>query len=149
MIVDQLANARLYAGLSPRIAAALDYLCSQDLAALEVSAFALAEGLEVRVLRYDSRPHDRGVWEAHRHAIDLQYVVDGEEHVRYAPLSELEPGEYDAAKDFLRLAGEGGDLVTLGAGKFMLLWPTDGHMPCLAIGAPAAVKKVVIKIAVD
>ncbi len=149
MIVDQLVNARQYAGLSPRIAAALDYLCSEDLAALEPGAFLLGEGLQVRVLRYESRPHDKGVWEAHRRAIDLQYIVDGEEYVCYAPLSELEPGDYDAAKDFWRLGGEGGDLITLGAGKFMLLWPTDAHMPCLAVDGPAPVKKVVVKIAVD
>lgn len=149
MIVDQLANARQYAGLSPRIGAALEYLCSEDLAALEVGTYALAEGLQVRVLRYDSRPHDKGVWEAHRYAIDLQYIVEGKEYVRYAPLSELQPGDYDAGKDFWRLTGAGGDLVTLDAGKFMLLWPTDGHMPCLAIGTSAPVKKVVIKIAVD
>ena len=91
MIVDQLANARLYAGLSPRIKDALEYLCAQDLAALEVGTYPLGEGLQVRVLRYDSRPHEKGVWEAHRHAIDLQYIVEGEEYVKYAPLDTLTP----------------------------------------------------------
>jgi beta-galactosidase beta subunit len=31
----------------------------------------------------------------------------------------------------------------------MLLWPGDGHMPCLAVGEPEPIKKVVVKIAVE
>ena len=150
MIVDLLTNAHLYTGLSPRIKNALDYLCETDLAALEPGNYELDAALNVRVLRYDSRPHEKGVWEAHRRAIDLQYIVEGAELVRYAPLSQLTPGDYDAAKDFWRLSGpSAGDLVTLARGSFMLLWPTDGHMPCLAVDQPEPVKKVVVKIAVD
>lgn len=149
MIVDLLENAQLYSGLSPRIKQALDYLCETDLAALEPGSFSIGAGLNVRVLRYDSRPHDKGVWEAHRRAIDLQYMAEGAELVRCAPLAKLTPGDYDEVKDFWRLAGDTGDLVTLASGSFMLLWPTDGHMPCLAVDSPAPVKKVVVKIAID
>jgi len=60
----------------------------------------------------------------------------------------MTPGEYDEAKDFLHLSGSG-DPVTLPSGSFMLLWPADAHMPCLAVDQPAPIKKVVVKIAVD
>ena len=99
-------------------------------------------------LEYPSRTPDKGVWEAHRKFLDLQYIVEGAERIRWAPTSLLRPGVYDEAKDFWRLEGEG-DAVTVPAGSFMLLWPTDGHMPCLAVDQPAPVKKVVVKIAVE
>jgi YhcH/YjgK/YiaL family protein len=41
-----------------------------------------------------------------------------------------------------------GDYVTVGAGSFVIFFPEDAHMPCMAAGEPAKVKKVVVKVAV-
>jgi YhcH/YjgK/YiaL family protein len=149
MIVDLQANSHLYQGLSPRIDRAFAYLQQTDLSALEPGEYEI-DGKEIyaRALAYTTRLPEHGVWEAHRRYIDLQVMVQGEERICYAPLSRLTPSAYDEAKDVLRLSGEG-DAVTLPSGSFMLLWPTDGHMPCLAVHAPLPVKKVVVKIAVE
>jgi len=149
MIVDLLANSHLYRGLNSRIDRALAYLNEIDLLALEPGDYEIdGKSIYARLLTYTTRLEEQGMWEAHRLYIDLQVMVRGEERIRYAPLSRLTPGSYDEAKDFLRLSGEG-DSITLPAGSFMLLWPTDGHMPCLAVGAPAPIEKVVVKIAVE
>jgi biofilm protein TabA len=52
-----------------------------------------------------------------------------------------------ADRDFVPLAGDG-DFLTLTAGDFMLLFPEDGHMPGIAVGAPRPVTKAVFKIGV-
>jgi YhcH/YjgK/YiaL family protein len=149
MIVDLLSNSHLYAGLNPRIDRAFAYLRQTDLAALEPGDYAIdGKNIFARALTYTTRVPENGVWEAHRLYIDLQVMVQGAERICYAPLNRLAPGAYDEAKDFLRLSGEG-DSVTLPQGSFMLLWPGDGHMPCLAVGGPEPIKKVVVKIAVD
>ena len=149
MIVDLLANSHLYVGLNPRIDRAFAYLRETDLAALEPGDYEIAgKDIYARALTYTTRVPENGVWEAHRRYIDLQVMVEGAERICYAPLSRLAPGAYDEAKDFWRLSGEG-DSVTLPNGSFMLLWPTDGHMPCLAVDKPESIKKVVVKIAVD
>jgi len=149
MIVDLLANSHLYRGLSSRIDRAFAYLHETDLAALEPGDYEIdGKNIYARALTYSTRLPEQGVWEAHRRYIDLQVMVQGEERICYAPLSRLTPGAYDEAKDFLRLSGDG-DSVTLPSGSFMLLWPDDGHMPCLAVDAPGPVKKVVVKIAVE
>ena len=88
------------------------------------------------------------MWGGAPHYIDLQVMAQGAERICYAPLNRLAPGTYDEAKDFLRLSGEG-DSVTLPEGRLMLLWPGDGHMPCLAVGEPEPIKKVVVKIVVE
>jgi len=128
MIVDLLANSHLYRGLAPSIDRAFAYLRETDLAALEPGDYEIdGKNIFARALTYITRVPENGVWEAHRRYIDLQVMVLGDERVCYAPLSRLTPGAYDEAKDFLRLSGQG-DVVTLSAGSFMLLWPTDGHM---------------------
>jgi biofilm protein TabA len=149
MIVDLLANSHLYVGLNPRIDRAFAYLRETDLAALEPGDYEIdGKNIFARSLTYTTRVPEQGVWEAHRRYIDLQVMVEGAERICYAPLSRLAPDAYDETKDFLRLSGEG-DSVTLPEGSFMLLWPGDGHMPCLAVGEPEPIKKVVVKIAVD
>lgn len=149
MIVDLLANSHLYRGLSPKIDRAFAFLHETDLAALEPGDYEIdGKRIYARALTYTTRVPEKGVWEAHRSYIDLQVMVQGAERICYAPLSQLAPGAYDEAKDFWRLSGEG-DSVTLPEGSFMLLWPGDGHMPCLAVGEPEPIKKVVVKIAVE
>jgi len=149
MIVDLLANSHLSRGLSPKIDRAFVFLHETDLAALEPGDYEIdGQRIYARALTYTTRLPEKGVWEAHRLYIDLQVMVQGAERICYAPLSRLTPGAYDEAKDFWRLSGEG-DSVTLPEGSFMLLWPHDGHMPCLAVGEPEPIKKVVVKIAVE
>jgi YhcH/YjgK/YiaL family protein len=75
-------------------------------------------------------------------------MVQGTEGIGYANIHHMQQGEYDAKKDFLPLFGEG-DLVALKSGSFVLLLPEDAHMPGMAIGTPAPIRKVVVKIAVD
>jgi YhcH/YjgK/YiaL family protein len=148
MIIDILANSHLYRGLSPGIDRAFDYLHQTDLSALELGDHEIdGEKIYARVLTYTTRPMEQGVWEAHRRYLDLQVIVEGQERICYAPLNRLVHGDYTEAKDFWQLSGNGDALLLL-PGGFMLLWPTDGHMPNLATEAPAPVKKVVVKIAV-
>jgi YhcH/YjgK/YiaL family protein len=102
----------------------------------------------VLVQEYNTKLKEQGFWEAHRRYIDLQYVVQGMEGIGYANIQDLQQGEYDADKDFLPLHGEG-DLITVRSGHFVLLLPEDAHMPGMALGDSAPVKKIVIKISVE
>ncbi|MEW6219828.1 MAG: YhcH/YjgK/YiaL family protein [Thermodesulfobacteriota bacterium] len=148
MVIDGIGRAALYSGLSPWIWRGLELLQHTDLAALPEGRQAIdGELLYLAVHRYRTRPRQEGIWEAHRRYIDLQAVAWGVEAVGWAPLERLQAGEYDPARDFLPLTGDG-DFLTLAAGQFLLLFPDDGHMPGLAVAEPVEVKKVVVKIAV-
>jgi YhcH/YjgK/YiaL family protein len=149
MIADTLRNSRLYRGLSPRIDLAFDYLRETDLEGAAVGTAEIA-GTQVYAIvqEYDTLSPTQGTWEAHRRYIDLQCVIAGSERIGYAPVSRLTPGDYDPTRDVLPLAGAG-DFLTLRPGDFMLLFPQDAHMPRIAAGSPAPVRKIVIKIAVD
>jgi YhcH/YjgK/YiaL family protein len=149
MIIDRISNAHLYEHLSPRIKRAFEYLRRTDLASFSPGRYAIdGDRLYVMVSQYETKPKPQGVWESHRRYIDLQVVVQGTEQIGYSHVSCLTPGAYESERDFVALAGDG-DFLTLTAGAFMLLYPEDGHMPGIAIGAPSPIKKAVFKIAVE
>jgi biofilm protein TabA len=148
MIIDRLANSHLYETLSPRIKLAFDYLHQTDLLAIPDGKYKIdGDAIYAAVQSYSTKVKEQGKWEAHQRYIDIQYIIRGTEMIGYNHLSRLTAGEYDHAKDVVFLTGEG-NYLPLASGEFMLLYPEDAHMPCIAVDAPGAVKKVVIKIAV-
>jgi YhcH/YjgK/YiaL family protein len=149
MIIDLIRNAPLYYTLHPQFKRAFDYVNEIDIKAIPVGRHEIdAEAMYALVQKYDTKLKEEGKWEAHRRYIDLQYVVEGAEGIGYANIHHLKQDEYDSVKDFLPLQGEG-DLVTVRSGSFVLLFPEDAHMPGMAIGTPAPVKKIVLKISVE
>jgi YhcH/YjgK/YiaL family protein len=150
MIIDRLSRAGLYQGLGPRVQAAFDYLLRTDLEKLEDGKYELdGDRLFALAFRYTSKPRESGEWEAHHRYADLQYIVHGKECMGVALEGRLQEEPYDAACDCLVLTGECSDIITLHAGEFVVFWPGEAHMPNLAVDAPAAVRKVVVKIACD
>lgn len=150
MVFDQLVHADACAGLGPRIGAALRFLCSEHLADLPLGRHALdGERLFALVQDNRTRPAAELRWEAHRRYIDVQCVARGVEQIGFAPLAAMRVvQEYDAEHDIAFFEGAG-EFVTLAPGAFVMLWPHDAHMPGVACGAPADVRKIVIKVAVD
>ena len=149
MIIDRIGNAHLYYTVNAKFKRAFDYIHQIDADTIPAGKYEIdGENMYALVQQYNTKLKEQGLWEAHRRYIDLQYIVQGAEGIGYANLSHLTQGAYDPGKDFLPLHGDG-DLFTLHSGSFVLLLPEDAHMPGMAIGSPAPVKKIVIKIAVD
>ncbi len=149
MIVDRIENAQLYYSVHTKFKRAFEYVRQLDIDAIAVGKYEIdGESIFALVQHYNTKLQEQGSWEAHRRYIDLQYVAQGVEAFGYANIHRLQQGEYDTAKDFLPLEGEG-DFVTVSGGSFALVFPQDAHMPSMAIGAPSFVKKIVVKIAVE
>jgi len=146
MIIDQLKNASFYSGMHKGLATAFRYLKSTDLSRVSPGRYEI-EGSNVYVLvqEYETKSKEKGRWEAHRLYMDVQYVFQGGELFGYANLERLKAGEYDEAKDFLPLTGEG-DFFVLREGTFVILAPQDAHMPGIAVSGPQPVKKFVAKV---
>lgn len=89
-------------------------------------------------------------FESHRKYIDVQYLFQGEEIIRYAPIEQLTLSTpYNVEKDFMLY-----DLIPhdtsllLRVGQFAIFYPEDGHVPGCLVTSPAPVRKVVLKVAV-
>jgi YhcH/YjgK/YiaL family protein len=149
MIIDRIDNAHLYYAVNIKFKWVFDYLHQIDADTISVGKYEIdGENMYALVQQYNTKLKEQGVWEAHRRYIDLQYVVQGVEGIGYANINHLRQGDYDSARDFLPLHGEG-DLVTLRGGSFVILMPEDAHMPGMATISPALVRKIVIKISVE
>jgi YhcH/YjgK/YiaL family protein len=91
-------------------------------------------------------PEEGQLFEAHRNYADVQYIRQGGEDMKWAPLSTLTPAvDYNPTKDKEMLSGEG---VTLhvGDGMVYIVFPEDGHMPGLGLTGDHEVDKIVIKL---
>jgi len=150
MVVDTLLNAKLYTSLGAGIATALKYLQEHDVTKLPLGKTPI-DGDRMFVLAQDNttKPYADGVWEAHRKYIDVQFVAAGIEQMGWAPLANLTVTKpYDADADYALFSGAG-NVVTVPTGSFTIFFPSDGHMPGVAVdGQPSLVRKIVIKVAV-
>ena len=147
MIVDHIAHADLYAPLSPRFSKGLAFLKQLDFEALQPGRNEIDGSLFAMRQEYETRPLEKGLWEAHRKYADIQFVVEGVELAGVTPLeSTCVSQEYQEDKDCSLHTGTG-DFFRLGAGQFAIFFPQDVHMPCIAVAeTPSPVKKVVVKV---
>ena len=88
------------------------------------------------------------MFEAHRDYIDVQYIVQGMEKIRYAKLDEvhLVKEHYSKGKDIAFYEGDARVDFVLTKGTFLLLDPADAHLPGLSADKPCFVRKIVFKI---
>ncbi len=150
MILDHLARAASYYGLSPRIEQALRFLNGQDLEKMPDGRIEIdGESLYASVSGYETKAGTAGgVWEAHRRYLDIQCLIAGVEKIGYADLASLEVAQaYDETKDCELLKGRG-QFFKLRPQSFVVFFPQDAHMPGRAAGRSAPVRKVVVKIQV-
>ena len=79
----------------------------------------------------------------------MQFVAAGVEQMGYANINTLTvKNPYDEQADYALFDGRG-SFVTVPAGSFTIFFPEDGHIPGSAVDEqPAAVRKVVVKVAV-
>ena len=151
MISDTIKNKKQYAGMSPRMKAAFDYLSGTDFSKIEAGKYELdGSNLFALVQAYDSIPKEQGKLECHRNYIDIQYIVEGVEQIGFQNVDVMRvTTEYNPGKDIAFLSGEG-DFVTLPKNSYVIFFPQDAHMPKVAFNnKPVKVKKVVMKIKIN
>lgn len=86
--------------------------------------------------------------ETHRNYLDIQYLVQGEEIVGWAPTWSLTPAaEYNPDKDKQMFTGHV-DFIHIAQGNCYVAYPEDGHMPGVHLDAPTTYTKLVIKLKV-
>lgn len=152
MILDLLANASLYRGLSARLVAALEFLEATDLVALPLGKTVIdGERLFALVQEYQPKPASVLKYEAHRRYWDVQYVVSGLERMGWNTLSRMTVNQpHDVERDVAFFTGSG-DTFLVAAGTFTIFGPHDVHMPGIEPGGVAAstVRKIVVKVDVS
>ena len=151
MIADTLAQSHRYAPLSPRFAAAFEFL--RTLPADQVPGRYELDGDNCFALvqTYHTKPLAQAKFEAHKKYTDIQFIQAGRESLLWAPLQLLTETvqPHDDARD-IAFYGRPGHLtpIHLQAGEFAIFFPEDGHAPGIEYDGSTVVRNVVVKVRV-
>ena len=150
MIIDKIENAHYYKDIHPGIAKALDYIQHTDFNTLSFGKHDI-EGDNVFIIykEYNTKPIAGNYLESHQNYMDVQYIVDGIEHMGVATKCGHVPHKaYDVEQDYM-LFDTSYDLITVKKGMFAIFFPDDMHMPDITTGESATVRKAVIKVRIQ
>jgi YhcH/YjgK/YiaL family protein len=151
MITDALTQSSRYTSLSPRFAAAFEFL-RQLPADQPAGRFAIdGDDCFALVQTYATKQLAEAMFEAHQEYIDIQFIQSGQETILWTPLAVLTEivQPYAVEKDIAFFATPPHVTpIHLRAGDFAIFFPTDGHAPGLEYGGRAKVRKTVIKVRV-
>ncbi len=131
--------------------AAVDFLKNNNLMTLADGRHEItSDGVYANVQEYESKLES--VYEAHRKYIDIQCVVSGQEYIYVENIDCVSDpvSDYSEKKDiqFFRTASKPKEVLA-DKDNFVILFPYQAHMPCMAIdGKPVHIRKVVVKIPV-
>ena len=150
MVFDALYNADLYYGLSERIKKAFQFLEENDLENLQPGKIEIdGDNIFAQVHKYKTKDISEGKWESHRKYLDIQYMIKGSESFGFVNIDYLEVAEeYNEENDIEFLRGEG-DYLQLNDEEFVIVFPSDAHMPGIAVEEKEEVMKIVIKVAIQ
>ena len=160
MIVDKIENAGQYSNLGDRIQKSLDFIKKTDLKKLQPGRYDIdGDNIFALISEYQTKAESEGKLEAHRKYIDVQCVINGEELIGYAPLSNPSFAEtssggqeilehYSEEKDIVFFNGEK-VFIKVKEGMFAIFFPEDAHMPGINVKGKSSVKKLVIKVKAD
>lgn len=97
-----------------------------------------------------TEPFEKRRAEYHARYLDIQIVLKGQEGMTFSVLPAGKPDtDWLADKDIAFLAeGEQEKTLILNEGDFVVFYPHEVHKPLCAVGAPAPVRKAVVKLLV-
>ena len=146
MIVCPFNELNRYAAVIPGLEEAIAAV--NAMAEWAPGTIPLSGGNKILVQEGMTKSAEGKLSEAHRQFLDIQYIVEGEETMGWAPLNTLTlDGEFNTAKDKGMYAGPV-DFLRIGKGCCYVVFPEDAHMPGVHLTEPTAFKKLVIKLKV-
>lgn len=151
MIFDSIKRLSQIEGAKPLpgISAVRYFLDHTDIRALPAGKHPIGAGVYVAVNCYEPKPFTK--YEGHRNYIDLQYMVDGDEDMLCADLSEAEElTPYDPEKDVFFCASAARSIrLPVHGGDYAVFFPDDIHAPGIANEKTAGeIRKLVFKLPV-
>ena len=146
MIVCPFKDLSRYALLIPGLKEAAAAIAALE--DLEPKTVGLSGGNRFFIQQVTTRPTEGATFEAHRNYLDVQYILEGEEYVGWAPLETVtEDVPYSHEKDIGFYTGPA-EIFRVTAGNCYVVFPEDAHMPGMHLDAPKSLKKIVIKLKV-
>jgi YhcH/YjgK/YiaL family protein len=146
MIICPWKELGRYASILPGVEEAIELI--DALKDLTPATYPLSGSNKVLIQQGTTKNADGALAEAHRQFLDIQYIMEGQETVGWAPVDTLTlEGDFDTAKDKGKYSGSF-DFIPVRAGYCYIVFPEDGHMPGVHLNDPTNFKKAVVKLKV-
>lgn len=151
MVIDTFENAARYYMLHPAMEIVLDYMENIDPSEFKAGRIELSgKDVFINSMEQSTVSDEEAVWESHERHIDIHYLLEGTEIIKYAEEYQMEVEvPYNEEKDCTLFMGKGGMEVNHPKGGFIIFFPEEIHKAMVADGIPSKVKKLVGKIRVD
>jgi len=138
---------------SPAIVKAIEFLKNTDLEKLAEGKYEIdGDKMYANVMERETKLKSDARAEIHKKYIDVQYLVSGAEIIGFARLSDdnvIVEDLLDKKDIAYYTTVKNENELLLSPGQFGIFFPDDIHRPTCAVGSPAMIKKVVVKIHVD
>lgn len=149
MIFANLHQAPRYVGLHPLFPKVFEYIQKNDLFAMEAGRYPIAgDDLIVIIERTQGRKRELAPLECHRKYIDIQFVLDGEDEMGWAALSDCtQPrSEFNEEKDIQFFDDAVSAWVKTPANHLCIFFPEDAHAPLVS---DTIIHKAIFKVALS
>ncbi len=146
MIIDRIENLNIYASLSERLAKGIEYINNSDFSKIDLGTYKIeGDNVFAMVQEYDTREIENCKLEGHSKYIDIQYIIEGEEHIGLTSKNHQELDERNDEGDYAFYKGDS-TLFKFNPSVFGIFFPDDLHMPCVGLDQISKVRKVVVKV---
>jgi YhcH/YjgK/YiaL family protein len=139
--------------INPNWEKALDWIKNEKWKNLpEGKTLINRKNVYVSLMKYTNKPFEECRYETHRIYADIQIVTEGVELVDVCIREELQvtvPYSEEKDVDFMDGQAETVHRIALSYPLALVLFPEDAHKPSIALGNPAAVTKLVFKVALN
>ena len=134
--------------IQERINKALEYLKSIDLDKLELGKNVVNDWLYINVQEYMTKNLAECKFESHKKYVDIQMMIHGIEAIETCDTDKLElETEYSEENDVMFWKQKPNQMRSVIVdGGYVILYPQNAHMPCVAVDKPVKVKKLVAKV---
>ena len=134
-----------------RIQKTLEYLNNMDLKKLESGKHVINEWLYINVQEYMTKNISDCKYESHKKYVDIQMMINGIEAIETSDVDKLElETEYNEESDVMFWKRKNNQMRTVITDKsYVILYPQNAHMPCIAVDKPVKVKKLVAKVLIQ
>lgn len=148
MILDNIKNLEKYEKIHEQIKNIVNFLENFDEDKFEDGRVDINENLFSFFQSYQTVKAYNKEFEVHEKYIDLQYLVDSNERIDFAPKKSYTKNfEIDKEGDFfLTNEIENYSILNLKPGDFAIFFPGEFHKPGCALENPSSAKKIVFKI---
>ena len=149
MIHDTLDHIFRYEGMHEGVLQGLKFLRDTDFSVLPDGRVDIdGENVFANIMTVETKLTN-DTPEGQKKYIDIQYLISGREHIDVGPLEAMtEEVEGRPQNDIWFYRGPL-DRITIGNGRYAVLFPGDAHAPCIAVNGPETVRKVVVKVLAD